>query len=145
MKISDPKLLADISLSTDAAPLFQPDGSLSLQVTDIVQVVLMVDTLREKNGLLPMWPTDRHMTDFDVDGWYNCYIDICASDADKTGSSILVVVDSPEASDNFDEYYINLSDDVRKALYQKLNAEFAERFGADFAELFAEARRYNKN
>lgn len=145
MRISEPELLVDICIDPDAEPMFQVDDSINVKLTDTYPLAVMVDAWREDNGLLPMLPTLRHMTDYDQDGWYNFYIDIRENDRGKTGDAILAVVESPGATDDFGEYYIKLSDDVRKALYQKLDAESAKVFGLDFAALFAEARRYTED
>ncbi len=145
MRISEPARLVDICIDPDAEPVFQVDDSINFKLTGTYSLAIMVDTWREDNGLLPMLPTPRHPTDYDQDGWYNFYIDIRENDRGKTGDAILAVVESPGATDDFGEYYIELSDDVRKALYQKLNTESANRFGSDFAALFAEARRYTED
>lgn len=142
MRITEPALLAGICIDPDAEPMFQVDDSINFRLTGTYSLAIMVDTWREDNGLLPMLPTPRHPTDYDLNGWYNFYIDIRENDMGETGDAILAVVESPDATDDFGEYYIELSDDVRKALYQKLDAESAKVFGLDFAALFDEARKY---
>lgn len=143
MKISDVATVRNsMWLEPDAEPLFDYDGTINLMLRDTVALVSIVDKMREENGLLPMLPTHQHKTDYDDDGWYNIYVDVNELDDGRTSNHLLVVVDSQYADDDHRQYCIELSDDVRKALYQKLDAESAKVFGLDFAALFDEARKY---
>ena len=143
MKISDPAFVADnLFLDPNAEQIIDYDGTINFMLRDTTALIFLVDTLREEKGLRPMLPTPQHTTDYDADGWYNFYIDVNEADDGRTSDHIAAVVDSQYAGDDYHEYHIKLSDDVRKALYQKLDAEVVERFGVDLAALFAEAREY---
>ena len=126
----------------DSEWLFNEDGSLDIMLLDTVGLTAMVDAHREQLGLLPMVPTSSHRSDYDPDGWYNFYIDVHQTKDCCTDAEILAIVESDHADDDRDEYFIKLSDDVRKALYQHLDAEAKKAFGYGFDELFAEAREY---
>ena len=130
-----------VFLDPSAEPFLNDDGSINFMLMDTTILVSIVDICREDLGFRPMFPTRQHLADYDTDGWYDFYIDVSEKDHGRTAAKIVAEVESPYAEDDRQEYYIELSDDARKTLYQKINDHSVKQFGSDLAALFEAARQ----
>jgi len=124
----------------DAFPEKYAIVNLQLFSTDALMEV--VDSIREEKGFLPMLPTEKHSEDYDEDGWYDFYLDVNDYDNLRIADHIDAIVDNGCSEDDFACYRIELSDDVRAALYKHLNEQAKRACGMTLDEMLAEAHRY---
>lgn len=121
----------------DAFPVRYATVNIQLSATDTLTE--FVDAIREEQGFLPMLPTEKHPTDYDMEGWYDFYLDFNDYDDLRIADHIDVIVDNGSDMDDFCSYSIELSETVRIALYKHLN-EYAKRtLGMSIDEMLSDA------
>ena len=114
--------------------------NIQLSTTDAMTEV--VDAIRKEKGFLPMLPTEKHQTDYDMDGWYDFYLDINDYDVLRVSDHIDAVVDNGNGEDDFTCYTIELSDAVRAVLYKHLNEQAKRVCGMSLDEMLVEAHSF---
>jgi len=101
----------------------------------------IVDKMRVALGHLPMFPEDESQP-YDCDGWYNFYVRLDSTSETGLGNTILAIVESSAADDDFDSYDIHLTEDEQVDVYNELDRQFRERFDTSCEALLAEAKEY---
>lgn len=101
----------------------------------------IVDKMRVALGHLPMFPDDTSQP-YDSDGWYNFYVRLDSTSDTGLGNTILAIVESSTADDDFDSYDIHLTEDEQVDVYNELDRQFRERFDTSCEALLAEAKEY---
>ena len=99
----------------------------------------LADAIREAAGFLPMLPTETHPANYDMDGWYDFYIGINGFTADHMDSCIDCYVVSDSAEDNEAHYVLDIPEEARALIYQRLDEQAMEVFGKSCEELLTEA------
>ena len=101
----------------------------------------IVDKMRVAIGHLPMFSEDESQP-YDCDGWYKFYARLDNKSETGLGNTILAVVESPVADDDYSLYEIHLTEDEQVDVYNELDRQLRERFGTSCGELLAEAKEY---
>ena len=88
----------------------------------------------------PMSPFDYYTDAMcDQDGWYEFYVTLNTFTETKTCSCIEVIVDSSEAKDNGEVYYIDLDEYEQKALYETVDEQCKKVYKKSCEDLLKEA------
>jgi hypothetical protein len=101
----------------------------------------IVDKMRVALGHLPMFPDDKSQP-YDCDGWYNFYVRLDSTSKTGLGNSILAIVESPNADDDYDSYDIHLTEDEQVDVYNEMDRQLKNRFDTSCEALLAEAKQY---
>lgn len=125
-------------------PVRFPTVTIELESTYVLTEI--VDAMRVEDGHLPMlypdgWTAEMGYDSFDCDGWYNYYITLNGFTDTMVCNCIEAVVESPNADDNEQSYYIPLSEAEQIAIYHELDRQLKERFNTSCDELLEEARQ----
>lgn len=102
------------------------------------------DAIRKELGHKPMFPDNSDELDpddWDDVGWYNFYVGLNGYDDSKVDSGIEAIVQSENADDDFQSYYIPLTEEERLEVFKVLDEQLRERFNTSCDELLEEARR----
>ena len=120
----------------------EPHGNkVTVELESTTALSRIVDKMRVALGHLPMFPEDASQL-YDGDGWYNFYVDLDSTSDTGLGNTILAIVESSEADDDFDSYDVHLTEDEQVDVYNELDKQFRERFGTSCKEVLAEAKEY---
>jgi len=125
-------------------PIRFPTVMIALESTDALTKV--VDAMRVEAGHKPMmypdgWKQEDGYDDFDCDGWYNFYVGLNGYTDTMMDTCIEAIVDSPNADDNEQSYYIDLTKAEQIEIYKELDRQLIARFGTSCEELLEEARQ----
>jgi len=101
----------------------------------------IVDKMRVALGHLPMFPEDESQP-YDCDGWYDFYVRLDSTSDTRLGNTILAIVESFNADDDYSSYDIHLTEDEQVDVYNELDRQLKERFGTSCEALLAEAKEY---
>lgn len=116
-------------------------NTVSVALASTTSLSRIVDKMRVALGHLPMFPEDKSQP-YDCDGWYNFYVRLDSTSETGLGSTILAIVESSAADDDYDSYDIHLTEDEQVDVYNELDRQLRERFGTSCGELLAEAKEY---
>ena len=105
-------------------------------------LIALADREREAAGFLPMMPTEKHPEDYDDDGWYDFYLEINGFADDHLGQCIEAIVCSDYAEDNGELYIIDIPNDARQLLYDRLDAQARAVFDMSCEEMLRESKEY---
>lgn len=122
-----------IWLDNDGYWDFSDDGVVHIALAGTNALTEIVDSMRMERGHLPMLPVGHN--DYDPVGWYNFYIDLTYVSKTHVSSTILAIVDSSVAEDDFKSYDIPLTEAEQLEVYHELDKQFKERFGTSCEEL----------
>ena len=117
--------------------------TVNIPLRDMGGLYDIADKIRMKLDHLPMLPQtkDADEEDYDADGWYDFYVGIKRlPDGDKLDSCICFTVDSC-ASDDGQEYIINLSAQEQENVYAALNASVEATMGKSCSSMLDEAQK----
>ena len=116
----------------------------NLDLNDTSELNKLADELREKQGYTPCFNGEN----VDDNGWYDFTIDLFGkyegSSENNVASSIMFRLSDScdsEAKDKGEEYYLYLSDEERKVIYDYLNNQCKEVFDQTADELIEECER----
>lgn len=100
----------------------------------------LADRIRKDMGFAPMALMDEYTDETcDTDGWYDFYYGINALGAGIGDNCIAFIVVNSDSPDNEETYMIDLSDDERSAMYQRMDEQCREHLGKGCRELLTEA------
>lgn len=104
-------------------------------------LIQIADRIRKEQGYLPTHPMDEAAADAcDSEAWYNFYTGISTFTENRMGSCIEFVVVNARAADNEKLYVIDLSEEEKLAVYNRLDEQCREHLGKSCEELLQEAR-----
>lgn len=116
-------------------------NTVSVALASTTSLSRIVDKMRVALGHLPMFPDDESQP-YDCDGWYSFYVRLDNTSETGLGNSILAIVESSAADDDFDSYDIHLTEDEQVDVYNELDRQFREQFNTSCEELLTEAKQY---
>ena len=116
-------------------------NTVSVALASTTSLSRIVDKMRVALGDLPMFPEDKSQP-YDCDGWYNFYVRLDSTSETGLGSTILAIVESSAADDDYTSYDIHLTEDEQVDVYNEMDRQFRERFSTSCGELLAEAKQY---
>ena len=125
-------------------PVRFPTVTIALEGT--VALTKIVDAIRVEAGHLPMmypngWTKEDGYDNFDCDGWYNYYVTLNGFSDTMVDNCIEAIVASPNADDNEQSYYIDLTEAEQIAIYNELDKQLRERFDTSCEKLLEESRQ----
>jgi hypothetical protein len=94
----------------------------------------IADKIRSDYGKVPFFTGENQ----DIDGWYKFIVG--ANDYTKTGTDtcITFIVENSSVEEDYDIYYIELSESDQLRLYERLNDECVHIYGKTLNELMNE-------
>ena len=102
----------------------------------------MADELREKGNHMPLLFKDGEFgKDYDPYGWYNFYYGVSGGNEYKVDKAIAFSVASDFARDDGEIYYIELSSEEQKLLYECIDKQFKMELGKSVEDILEEARK----
>ena len=116
-------------------------NTVSVALASTTSLSRIVDKMRVALGHLPMFPEDKSQP-YDCDGWYNFYVRLDSTSETGLGSTILAIVESSAADDDYDSYDIHLTEDEQVDVYNELDRQLRERFDTSCEALLTEAKEY---
>lgn len=102
----------------------------------------IADRIRIAKGYKPMHPMDEYTDETcDQNGWYDFYYGVNDLTEERGDASIEFVVVSDGAEDNGEIYTIDLSQEERAAMYNRMDEQCRKYLGKSCMDLLAEDRR----
>lgn len=106
----------------DSFPVVFPTVNFELCATD--GLVELADDVRRNAGYKPMvYPNGLLDDDYDLDGWYDFYIDLNGFNKHHIDTSISFVVVNSDEDDNEEMYTIYLTDEEQQYIYDCIDEE----------------------
>ncbi len=105
-------------------------------------LIELADAERVKAGYMPFIPTEQHPEEVcDMEGWYDFYISIDNYADDHMESCIEAVVCNSYQDDNEQMYYIEIPDEARSLLFNRLDEQARECYGMSCLEMLEESNK----
>lgn len=96
----------------------------------------LADKIREEAGYKPVFSADG---DYNFDGWYNFYVGINGDPINATDNCISFILCNSDQEDCEIEYHIDLTEQERLLLWDRLDEQARECYGKNCKELLQEA------
>lgn len=135
-----PDLHEEIMYGYDQVCINHPEvfATVNFYLNSTVGLDRIVDQMRIEKGFLPVLMQEDY-SEYDDTGWYNFYIGLNEFNETHVDSAIEVIVQCPNSEDNEDVYYIDLTPDEQRMIYDVLNDACVSYLGKSCEDLLNEA------
>lgn len=104
-------------------------------------LIQIADRVRKEAGFRPIRPMDEYTGETcDNAAWYDFYTGISTFSENRMGGCIEFVVVNADSEDNEKLYVIELSEEEKQAVFNRLDEQCREHLGKSCEELLQEAR-----
>lgn len=115
--------------------------TVTIALLSTVGLTRAVDEIRVREGHLPMLPIGTDESgEYDQDGWYNFYVSLNGFNDTKIDNCIEAIVQSSEADDNEECYYVPLTEAEQIEVYNEINKLLQKYADTSCDKLLEEAR-----
>ena len=130
--------MEDYQLGDDQACLNYPMRypTVEFELVDTIELFEIVDTIRKGKGYRPVLEEGS-----DTSAWYSMYLGLNGYTSTGLDTSILAIVVNSDIEDNEQPYYLDLSEEEQRAMFNLLDGQCREHYGKSCADLLEEARQ----